>query len=139
MAEIMAQLTVPVHTDHLLQDGGAPLPVDGVAGGPLTDPGRLPSEKKYPTGALPTAAVNRLAEMETLIEDREQKRPSSYRKSSLREIHEETVQLFVNQPAFGVKLIAYLSEYLPHPRGPPNVSPAMKANAEICWAPSLTE
>jgi len=64
---------------------------------------RLPSKQlQRPAGALPWATAYRLGEMETLLEKKDQDWTSNYRKSSLRQIHEETVQVFVNRPGFGV-------------------------------------
>lgn len=74
---------------------------------------RLPPLKRQPSnGALPVATGHRLAEMETLIEDKEQSWPSSYRKTPLRQIHEDTVQIFVNQQGFGVTRGSGLRERL---------------------------
>jgi hypothetical protein len=39
----VAQFAVPVGADHLFQDGGAALGVDGVGGGPIGDPDVQPS------------------------------------------------------------------------------------------------
>lgn len=74
-----------------------------------------PTKKQRPPAALPSHAEHRLTEMETLIEDRERgstthSLPSVFRNRSLRQIHEETVQLFVNQPGFGVTRMIVFSE-----------------------------
>lgn len=91
---------------------------------------RLPRPKNQrPAGDLPAATATRLSEMETLIEDKD-RWPSYYRKSSLREIHEDTVRVFVNQPGFGVTRMLRASEErlkheeppIPQP-GTPSASP----------------
>lgn len=69
-----------------------------------------PPEKQRPTETLPAATANHLATMETLIEDKERSWPSSYRKTTLRQIHEDTVEVFVNQEGFGVARMVGVSE-----------------------------
>jgi len=72
---------------------------------------RLPSARlQRPAEVLPTATAARLDEMETLLESKNQDWMSSYRKSSLRQIHEDTVRVFVNRPGFGVMRMRGVSE-----------------------------
>ena len=72
---------------------------------------RMP-RKQVSTVVLPVATANRLADMETLIEDKERSSPSSNRAISLRQIHEQTVQIFVNQQGFGATRASGLREHL---------------------------
>jgi hypothetical protein len=78
---------------------------------------RLPPKKQHPPGALPAAAADRLTEMETLLEDKAPRWSSFYRNSALRDIHEDTVRIFVGQPGFGVSRMTGVSEAMLN-RGP---------------------
>ena len=72
---------------------------------------RLPSKQlQRPAVALPWATAYRLSETETLLEKKDQDWANNYRKSSLRQLHEDTLQVFVNRPGFGVTRMSGLWE-----------------------------
>jgi hypothetical protein len=74
---------------------------------------RLPLTKKQQSGeTLPTATANRLSELESSIDQEGSKRFGDRRRELLRALHEETVQIFVNQPGFGVSRAGGLREYV---------------------------
>lgn len=75
---------------------------------------RLPlSTNQRPGQTLPVATEDRLAEMEeALIEKERRLWVSDYRKSTLRQIHEDAVRVFVNQSGFGVARMSGVSEAL---------------------------
>lgn len=63
---------------------------------------RLPTPKKQRLGkSLPAATVDRLNQLEDSVEQQNKKWPGDWRTELLRAIHEETVQIFVNQQGFG--------------------------------------
>jgi hypothetical protein len=90
---------------------------------------RLPPPKpQRPDGDLPAATATRLDELESLIGERA--RRSDYRESSLHQIHEDAVRIFVNRPGFGVARMVGVSEARlkyempPEPQpGTPSASP----------------
>lgn len=72
---------------------------------------RLPTPKeKRPSEALPSAVTDQLVAMEARIEDKDLTEPTHYRRSSLRQIHEETVQVFITRPGFGITRMPGMSE-----------------------------
>jgi len=81
---------------------------------------RLPTPKQQRSAEdLPATTVVRLGEMETLIEDKDRNGRSHYRNASLREIHEDAVRTFVDQPGFGVaRMIRVSEESLKHEEPP---------------------
>jgi hypothetical protein len=77
---------------------------------------RLPPAKNHrPARALPTATADRLREIEDKYRDLSHK----YRESAFRQIHEDTVRIFVNRPGFGVtRMIPVSEERLKHEEPP---------------------
>jgi hypothetical protein len=74
---------------------------------------RLPLPKKqFSFEILPVSTANRLADMESLLDDEERKWPTSYRTATLRQLHDETLQIFVDQQGFGVTRASGLREHL---------------------------
>ncbi len=74
---------------------------------------RLPPTKKHPSGeTLSAATANRLSEYESLIGQEGSNGFGDWRRELLREIHEETVKIFVNQPGFGVSRANGLREHV---------------------------
>lgn len=74
---------------------------------------RLPPAKKHRlTAALPKDAEHQLTDLENLIDQGNRKSLGDERAKLLREIHEETVKIFVNQQGFGVTRTNGLREML---------------------------
>lgn len=74
---------------------------------------RLPLVKKHPSGeTLPAATAKRLNELESSIDQESNKWFGDRRRELLREIHEETVKTFVNQPGFGFSRAVGLREHV---------------------------
>jgi hypothetical protein len=99
-----------------------------------------PPKVTHPSGTLHPAAIDRLAALESRIEEKDRDWLSSYRTSFLREIHENTVQVFVSRPGFGIARMISMSEEglkrrhhgdapIPQP-GTPSASP---------WLPELLQ
>lgn len=98
---------------------------------------RLPPPKgKRPSDALPPAALDRLAAMEVRIEDKERGDwRVSYRTGSLRQIHEDTVRVFVTRPGFGVGRMTALSQELSREKPPEPPIPQPGTPAASPWLP----
>jgi hypothetical protein len=71
-----------------------------------------PARAARPAPPLPPPTAERLAFLEDRIEKSDHTWPDRSRSRSLRQFHEDTVQVFVNQSGFGVARMSGLSEYL---------------------------